>query len=223
MVLFLRFVRCSRDWSVSNLEGAEPQIWENLYISRGFLWKSFSSFPFCTRHDCRRGLVAGYHWFFQKPPLQLINLCLRWWGSDCCLVESMCFFWFCLTPTAASLSTFFSCDSLNAFWQLSPYEDIPVDVWSVAMYHPLTIYRVVFTLPSSTWLWKSSPINTNNLFGNPLYWTIFLLHKCIPALIKLGCHGSSSIYFFPLSQVKVGSFCFSAPVRRAGCGGLLVS
>ena len=28
---------------------------------------------------------------------------------------------------------------------------------------------------------------------------------------------------FPLSQVKVGSFCFNGPVRRAGCGGLLVS
>ncbi len=26
------FVRYSRNWSVSNLEGAEPQIWENLYI-----------------------------------------------------------------------------------------------------------------------------------------------------------------------------------------------
>ncbi len=25
-------VRYSRNWSVSNLEGAEPQIWENLYI-----------------------------------------------------------------------------------------------------------------------------------------------------------------------------------------------
>jgi hypothetical protein len=24
-------VRYSRNWSVSNLEGAEPQIWENLY------------------------------------------------------------------------------------------------------------------------------------------------------------------------------------------------
>jgi hypothetical protein len=29
-------------------------------FSRRFLWKSFSSFPFHTRHDCRRGLVAGY-------------------------------------------------------------------------------------------------------------------------------------------------------------------
>ena len=26
-------------------------------------------------------------WFFQKPLLKLINLCLRWWGSDCCLVR----------------------------------------------------------------------------------------------------------------------------------------
>jgi hypothetical protein len=35
--------------------------------------------------------------------------------------------------------------------------------------------------------------------------------------------GSQVIDCFPLSQVEVGSFCFSAPVRRAGCGGLLVS
>ncbi len=28
---------------------------------------------------------------------------------------------------------------------------------------------------------------------------------------------------FPLSQIKVGSFCFIAPVGRTGCGGLLVS
>ncbi len=27
------------------------------------------------------------NWFFQKPPLKLINLCLRWWVSDCCLVR----------------------------------------------------------------------------------------------------------------------------------------
>jgi hypothetical protein len=27
-----KIVRYSRNWSVSNLEGAEPQIWENLYI-----------------------------------------------------------------------------------------------------------------------------------------------------------------------------------------------
>ncbi len=27
------------------------------------------------------------NWFFQKPPLKLINLCLRWWGSDYCLVR----------------------------------------------------------------------------------------------------------------------------------------
>ncbi len=26
------------------------------------------------------------NWFFQKPPLKLINLCLKWWGSDWCLV-----------------------------------------------------------------------------------------------------------------------------------------
>jgi hypothetical protein len=48
--------------------------------------------------------------------------------------------------------------------------------------------------------------NSNNLFGDPLYWTIFLLRKCIPSLIKIGCCGSSSIYCFPLSQIKVGSF-----------------
>ena len=33
---------------------------ERIFISRRFLWKSSRSFPFCTRHDCRRGLVPGY-------------------------------------------------------------------------------------------------------------------------------------------------------------------
>ncbi len=65
--------------------------------------------------------------------------------------------------------------------------------------------------------------NSNNLFGNPWYWTIFLLRKCILALIKVERHGSKSIHFCPLRHIKVGSFCFSAPVRRSGCGGLLVS
>ncbi len=65
--------------------------------------------------------------------------------------------------------------------------------------------------------------NSNNLFQNPLSWTIFLLRKCIPVLIKVGRRGSQSIHFCPLSQIKVGSFCFSTPVRRVGCGGLLVS
>ncbi len=65
--------------------------------------------------------------------------------------------------------------------------------------------------------------NANNLFGNPLYWTIFLLCKCIPALIKVGRRGSQNIHFCPLNQIKVSSFCFSAPVRGAGCGDLLVS
>ena len=27
------------------------------------------------------------NWFFQKPPLKMINLCLRWLVSDCCLVH----------------------------------------------------------------------------------------------------------------------------------------
>ncbi len=27
------------------------------------------------------------NWFFQKPPLKLINLCLKWWDSDYCLVR----------------------------------------------------------------------------------------------------------------------------------------
>ena len=27
------------------------------------------------------------NWFFQKLPLKLVNLCLRWWGSDLCLVR----------------------------------------------------------------------------------------------------------------------------------------
>ncbi len=65
--------------------------------------------------------------------------------------------------------------------------------------------------------------NSNNLFGNPLYWTIFLLRKCIPDLIKVGRRDSQNIHFCPLSQIKIGSFCFSVPVRSAGGGGLLVS
>jgi hypothetical protein len=64
--------------------------------------------------------------------------------------------------------------------------------------------------------------NSNNLFGNPLHWTIFLLRKCIPVRIKIWRSCSQGIDCFPLSQVKVGSFCFSASVRRVGCGGLLV-
>ncbi len=44
------------------------------------------------------------------------------------------------------------------------------------------------------------------LYRVPLYWTIFLLRKCIPPLIKIGCCGSSSICCFPLSQIKVVSF-----------------
>jgi hypothetical protein len=31
-LIYLELVRYSRNWSVSNLEGSEPQIWENLYI-----------------------------------------------------------------------------------------------------------------------------------------------------------------------------------------------
>jgi hypothetical protein len=39
----------------------EPNLrFERICVSRRFLWKSFSSFPFCPRHDCRRGLVEGY-------------------------------------------------------------------------------------------------------------------------------------------------------------------
>ncbi len=48
--------------------------------------------------------------------------------------------------------------------------------------------------------------NSNILFGNLLYSTIFLMFKCIPAFIKIGCWGFSSIYCFPLSQIKVGIF-----------------
>ena len=65
--------------------------------------------------------------------------------------------------------------------------------------------------------------NSNNLFGNPLHLTIFLLRKCIPARIKTWRSCSQGIDCFPLSQAKVGSFWFSAPVRRTGCGGLLVN
>ncbi len=65
--------------------------------------------------------------------------------------------------------------------------------------------------------------NSYNLFGNPLHWTIFLLRKCIPTRIKIWLSCSQVIDCFPLNQVKAGSFCFSDPVNRAGCGGLLVN
>ncbi len=67
------------------------------------------------------------------------------------------------------------------------------------------------------------PTNSNNLFGNPLYWTIFLLRKWIPTWIKIRRTCSQSFKCFPLNQVKVGSFGFSTPVSRDGCGSLLVS
>ncbi len=65
--------------------------------------------------------------------------------------------------------------------------------------------------------------NSNNLFGNPLDWTIFLLRKCIPVHIKIWRNCSQVINCFPLSQVKVCSFCFRPLVRRDWCGGLIVS
>jgi hypothetical protein len=44
-----------------SLISREPNLrFERISISRRFLWKSFSSFPFYTRHDWRRGLVTGY-------------------------------------------------------------------------------------------------------------------------------------------------------------------
>ena len=83
-------------------------------------------------------------------------------------------------------------------------------------------YNVVFTFPSSTWLWKSSPI--------PI---IFSGIHCIEAsfwcanVFQPGsnfwvwCCCSQDIDCFPLSQVDVGNFVKSALVRRAGCGALL--
>ncbi len=53
----------SRDTLVTevSLLSREPNLrFERISISRRFLWKSFSSFPFCTRHDCRRGLIMHY-------------------------------------------------------------------------------------------------------------------------------------------------------------------
>jgi hypothetical protein len=84
------------------------------------------------------------NWFFQKSPLKLINLCLRCWGSDC-------------------FSTSFSCDSLNTFTMLAyPCRCVIGSHVSPVLSYPLqrTLYTVVFTLTSSTWMWKSSPIPT---------------------------------------------------------------
>ncbi len=44
-----------------SLISREPNLrFERISISRRFLWKSFSSVPFYTRHDYRRGLVTGF-------------------------------------------------------------------------------------------------------------------------------------------------------------------
>jgi hypothetical protein len=57
-----------------SLISREPNLrFERISISRRFLWKSFSSFPFCTRHDCRRGLVAGYPKFVSFGPRPLFD------------------------------------------------------------------------------------------------------------------------------------------------------
>jgi hypothetical protein len=63
------------------------------------------------------------NWFLQKPSLKLINLCLRWWDSDFCLVESMCFFLFFLTPTVSS-------QSLNIFlmWFLEHFHHVSISL-----------------------------------------------------------------------------------------------
>ncbi len=65
--------------------------------------------------------------------------------------------------------------------------------------------------------------NSNNLFRNPLHWTIFLLCICISTHTKIWRSCSQGLDCFSLSQVKIGSFCFSTPFRRAGCGRLLLS
>ena len=48
--------------------------------------------------------------------------------------------------------------------------------------------------------------NSNNLFGNLLYWTIFLLHNCIPGRIKVWRCRSEGMDSFALSQVDIGTF-----------------
>ncbi len=65
--------------------------------------------------------------------------------------------------SAVSLSTPFSCDSLNVFIMLAyPCRCMIGSHVSPVLSYPLqrNLYRVVFTLSSSTWLWKSSPIPT---------------------------------------------------------------
>ncbi len=62
-----------------------------------------------------------------------------------------------------SLSTSFSCDSLNTFTILSyPCRCVIGSHVLPVLSYPIqrTLYRVVFTLSSSTWLGKSSPIPT---------------------------------------------------------------
>ena len=58
-------------------------------------------------------------------------------------------------------------------------------------------------------------------FQQSVWESIPLLSKCIPARIKVWRCCLQGMDCFPLSQVDVGSFFKSAPVRRAGCRALL--
>ncbi len=62
--------------------------------------------------------------------------------------------------------------------------------------------------------------NSNNLFGNPLH-SVNHVVQIHSNHIKMRRCCSERIDCFPLSQVKIGSFSFSVPVRRVGCGGLV--
>jgi hypothetical protein len=59
------------------------------------------------------------------------------------------------------------------------------------------------------------PCITRSIISTPTNFTQSRLHLVIINLtVKI-------LYFFSLNQIKVGSFCFSAPVKSVGCGGLL--
>jgi hypothetical protein len=102
-----------------------------------------------------RDLLGSFHSLVGIPSHHLKHAqSPHWWGKTLHAHDSM---------FGSVFERSFSCDSLNAFTMLTylcrcviGFHVLPV------LSYPLqqTIYRVVFNLSSSTWMWKSSPIPT---------------------------------------------------------------
>ncbi len=91
---------------------------ERISISRGFLWKSFSSFPFWIRHDCRRELVPGY------PKLEVLD-------RTHCLILSDTLLW--NTIKKSEIQQDYTLHSTNTrpcrSWEgVSHYQRAPLDI-----------------------------------------------------------------------------------------------